>query len=149
MTTMTIPMAITASRPARAVFLRRRLALTLLLFLVFSIALLAGRTVLAAPDGSPASVAGRSQTSSEAAAASASAGDGAVAASQQVAGSPTAVDAGMARSGGLYLVQPGDTLASIAAELAPEGQQQRFVEQLIVLNGDAPLVAGERLVLPA
>jgi hypothetical protein len=134
MTTMMIPLVRSAPRPARAIFLRRRLALILLLTLVFTIALLAGRTVLAAPDGSPASVAGRSQTSSEAATASLSVDDAAT---------------GTARSGGLYLVHDGDTLASIAAELAPEGQRQRFVERLIALNGDAPLVAGERLVLPA
>jgi hypothetical protein len=133
-TTMTIPLARSASCPPRAVFLRRRLATTLVLSLVFMIALLAGRTVLAAPDGSPASVAGRSQTSSEAAVLGSSADD---------------VGAGTARSGGLYLVHQGDTLASIADDLAPEGQGRRFVEQLIALNGDAPLVAGERLVLPA
>ena len=142
MTTMTIPLLTGTPRPAHTTFLRRRLAVTTVLFLLFSIALLAGRTVLAAPDGSPASVAGRSQTSSEASPIAV-----ADVAGGEASGAPSS--AGLARAGGLYLVRSGDTVASIAAELAPEGGRQRFVEQLIALNGDGPLVAGERLVLPA
>jgi Tfp pilus assembly protein FimV len=147
MTTMSIPL-VSAPRAPRSVALRRRLALTTLAFLLFTIALLAGRTVLAAPDGSPASVAGRSQTSSEPADA-ALVPLGAQAALAGELPSATGQPEPLARAGGLYLVQEGDTLASIAAELAPEGLRQRFVADLIALNGDAPLVAGERLVLPA
>ena len=143
MTTMTIPLLTGTPRPAHTTFLRRRLAVTTVLFLLFSIALLAGRTVLAAPDGSPASVAGRSQTSSAESASLVGADAGA----GEVPGTPSS--AGMARAGGLYLVHPGDTLVSIAAELAPEGARQQFVEQLIALNGNVTPAAGERLVLPA
>jgi len=46
-----------------------------------------------------------------------------------------------------YLVQPGDTLWSIARELAPGADVRLVVDRLVDLNGKAPLQVGQRLVL--
>jgi nucleoid-associated protein YgaU len=47
-----------------------------------------------------------------------------------------------------YLVQPGDTLWSIARKLQPEGDVRALVHQLVDANGGADLDVGQRLVLP-
>ena len=47
-----------------------------------------------------------------------------------------------------YLVQPGDTLWSIARRLQPEGDVRALVHQLVAANGGAELHVGQRLVLP-
>ena len=52
-----------------------------------------------------------------------------------------------ARAGG-YLVQPGDTLWSIARRLQPEGDVRALVHQLVDANGGADLRIGQRVVLP-
>jgi hypothetical protein len=46
-------------------------------------------------------------------------------------------------------VQPGDTLWSIARELAPAGDIRAEVDRLQDLNGTAALQAGQRLRLTA
>jgi hypothetical protein len=46
------------------------------------------------------------------------------------------------------VVQPGDTLWSIAARIAPERDVRITVEQLVALNGSSPIVPGQELVLP-
>lgn len=48
----------------------------------------------------------------------------------------------------VHVVQPGDTLWSIARELEPEGDVRLVVDRLADLNGGAPLVVGQRLALP-
>lgn len=48
----------------------------------------------------------------------------------------------------VHIVQPGDTLWSIARELEPEGDVRLVVDRLAALNGGAPLVVGQRLALP-
>lgn len=47
----------------------------------------------------------------------------------------------------LYIVQPGDTLWSIAAGIAPGADPRPTVDRLARRNGGASLEAGQRLVL--
>jgi hypothetical protein len=47
-----------------------------------------------------------------------------------------------------WIVQPGDTLWSIAAVLAPEADPRATVDRLVDANGDEPLEVGQHLVLP-
>ena len=46
------------------------------------------------------------------------------------------------------VVQPGDTLWSIAAAVAPDADVRITVDQLVALNGASPIVPGQELVLP-
>ena len=70
-------------------------------------------------------------------------------------GALSATPEGAARSAGadpaasaeVYVVQPGDTLWSIAAEMAPDADPRAVVDELIHLNGSASLQIGQRLVL--
>jgi Tfp pilus assembly protein FimV len=48
----------------------------------------------------------------------------------------------------VYVVQPGDTLWSIASSLT-DGDIRSFVDELIALNGAASVDVGQQLVLPA
>jgi Tfp pilus assembly protein FimV len=50
-------------------------------------------------------------------------------------------------SGGEYVVQPGDTLWSIAARLAPDDDPRAVVDALRAANGGADLQVGDRLDL--
>ena len=47
-----------------------------------------------------------------------------------------------------YVVQPGDTLWSIARRLQPEGDVRPLVDQLVDLNGGTDLGVGQRLSIP-
>lgn len=64
------------------------------------------------------------------------------------AGGGTPSPAAGTTSGQVHVVQPGETLWSIARQLDPSGDVRLTVDQLAELNGSAPLVAGQRLVLP-
>lgn len=81
----------------------------------------------------------------------ASRGDGAAPVS---AVTPTHIVNGIDVSGafvyddGAYIVQPGDTLWSIASSLT-DGGIRDYVAELISLNGGASIDVGQRLVLPA
>jgi hypothetical protein len=56
---------------------------------------------------------------------------------------------GVTQSTGDYLVQPGDTLWSVAAGLTPAGSDVRAtVDRLAELNGGPVLTVGQRLALP-
>jgi hypothetical protein len=46
-----------------------------------------------------------------------------------------------------YVVEPGDTLWSIARQLQPNGDVSGLVRSLARVNGGADLVVGQRLVL--
>lgn len=46
------------------------------------------------------------------------------------------------------VVQPGDTLWSIAATVAPDVDVRVTVDRLVALNGTSPIVVGQELVLP-
>ena len=56
---------------------------------------------------------------------------------------------GVTQATGGHLVQPGDTLWSVAAAIAPAGSDVRStVDELAELNGGSSLTVGRRLVLP-
>lgn len=50
-------------------------------------------------------------------------------------------------AGEVYVVQPGDTIWTIAAELSPDGDVRPVVDRLQAVNGGAELDVGDRLVL--
>jgi LysM repeat protein len=62
---------------------------------------------------------------------------------------PAALDASRASplAGSIYVVQPGDTLWSIARKRQPTGDVRAEVDRLADLNGTAALQAGQRLRL--
>lgn len=62
-------------------------------------------------------------------------------------GSPSA--AAGATSPATVVVQPGDTLWSIAAAAAPGTDVRVTVDRIAELNGRGPLVVGQRLTLPS
>lgn len=47
------------------------------------------------------------------------------------------------------VVQPGDTLWSIAGAAAPDTDVRITVDRLVALNGSSPIVVGQELELPA
>jgi hypothetical protein len=57
---------------------------------------------------------------------------------------PAPVPAG----GETLLVQPGETLWTIARDLQPSGDVRPLVDEMVALNGGAMLEAGQNLVLP-
>ncbi|MEY2995978.1 MAG: hypothetical protein RLZ86_194 [Actinomycetota bacterium] len=84
----------------------------------------------------------------------ASRGDGAAPVSAVTPGSPTAgqisgvdVSGAYVISEGVYVVQPGDTMWSIASSLT-SGSIRGYVADLVALNGGASLDVGQILVLP-
>jgi hypothetical protein len=114
---------------ARARYRRRRLvALVAATLLVAAATSLANAAVAGiAGDGSSAPVAGASSPGSAAASGAAD---------------PAAV------APRVHVVQPGDTLWSVAAATAPDLDVRVAVDRLVELNGRAPLVVGQRLLLP-
>ena len=65
-------------------------------------------------------------------------------------------DAGQARpagdvavGGAVVIVQPGDTLWSLAREVQPDGDVRPLVAQLSRAHGGSSLRAGKRIVVPA
>ncbi|HET7489066.1 MAG TPA: LysM domain-containing protein [Acidimicrobiales bacterium] len=106
------------ARPSAAVFRRRRAAVCLVVAVLLGVLVAVGM-----PGEAPLSLSGRAPAAAEPA--------GAL---------PIA-----ARS---YVVQPGDTLWSIARSLQPHGDVRPLVQRLAADRGGAPLRAGERLVLP-
>lgn len=79
----------------------------------------------------------------------ASRGDGAAPVSAVTPGAAIGVDVSGAFvvSEGVYVVQPGDTLWSIASSLT-DGSIRSYVADLIELNGGASIDVGQLLVLP-
>jgi len=61
-------------------------------------------------------------------------------------GAPSA--AAGASSAATYVVQPGDTLWAIAAAVEPDVDVRITVDRIAELNGGAPLLAGQQLLLP-
>ena len=116
--------------PARlaqqAIYRRRRLAVVVLAVVVLAAALLlASAAVARIAGGVPSSAAGAPSLTSAAAPSAA-----------EVAAPTTAV------------VQPGDTLWSIAAATAPDVDVRITVDRLIALNGSSPIAVGQELDLP-
>ena len=55
---------------------------------------------------------------------------------------------GIERRPAVHIVQPGETLWSVARSLRPSGDVRGLVRQLEKLNGGSSLAVGQRLVLP-
>jgi hypothetical protein len=69
------------------------------------------------------------------------------------AGAPSPTSAAATSAAGVaapatVVVQPGDTLWTIAAAAAPGTDVRITVDQLVALNGAAPIVVGQELALP-
>lgn len=47
-----------------------------------------------------------------------------------------------------YVVQPGDTMWSIASRHAGDGSHTRYVDALVELNGGTRITAGQQILLP-
>lgn len=47
-----------------------------------------------------------------------------------------------------HVVAPGETMWSVANEIAPAGEAAAYVERLVEVNGTATVTAGQVLVLP-
>jgi Tfp pilus assembly protein FimV len=60
-----------------------------------------------------------------------------------------AFDSAPAASGQVHVVEPGDTLWSIAGQVAPGIDRRVAVDDLLALNGEGPLRIGQQLQLPA
>jgi len=60
-----------------------------------------------------------------------------------------AMDGVPAASGAVHVVAPGDTMWSLAGDLAPGLDRRVAVDDLLALNGEAPLRVGQDLRLPA
>ena len=114
------------------VFRRRRLLALVLstLLVVGLVASLDYLTSLSGPGGTPAPLDARPAASS--------ASD---------AGANGAGAAGVVAEGEAYVVQPGDTFWSIAAEVAPGEDPRPVVDRLQEANGGGALRAGDRLVI--
>lgn len=106
-------------RPTAAQFRRRRAVASL-----SAVVLLGAGVVLGVPGGVPLTPSGRAPA----------------------AGAVPANAVAVAESS--YVVRPGDTLWHIARALQPEGDVRPLVQRLAAARGGAPLLAGERLVLP-
>jgi nucleoid-associated protein YgaU len=50
-------------------------------------------------------------------------------------------------AGGVYVVQPGDTLWSIARRLQPDGDIRATVDRLAEIHGSAAVAVGDRIAL--
>ena len=48
-----------------------------------------------------------------------------------------------------HVVQPGESMWSVATEVAPAGEAAAYVERLVEVNGSASVAPGQVLVLPA
>ena len=69
------------------------------------------------------------------------------------AGDPTPTSAAASSAAGVaapatVVVQPGDTLWTIAEAVAPDTDVRVTVDQLVAINGSSPLVVGQELELP-
>jgi hypothetical protein len=109
----------------QAVYRRRRLVVAMVAAGATIVLLLAAAAVAGTAGGDPSPAAGALSPTSAAAASAAG-----------VAAPSTVV------------VQPGDTLWTIAAAVAPDADVRITVDQLQALNGRTPIVVGQELELP-
>ena len=65
-----------------------------------------------------------------------------------VQASPAAAPGEVPASGATHVVEPGDTMWSVATEVAPAGEAAAYVERLVELNGTSVVQPGDVLALP-
>ena len=75
-------------------------------------------------------------------------GNGAFSSLSSPASGGEATSAPHAGQGETLMVQPGDTLWSIAQTLQPNSDPRPIVDELVRLNGNEPLQVGEHIFLP-
>lgn len=123
----------------RSVYVRRRIAAGVLLITIAAAACLGVRAMASRGDGAASlpTVTPRGSTVLFAA----------VDPVTGIAESAT-LSAAVARGAEIYVVQPGDTLWSIASSLTT-GSIRSYVDALIEVNGSPSIEVGQRLVLPA
>jgi nucleoid-associated protein YgaU len=109
-------------RSSAAVYARRRLVAGILLVLVLAATAVAVGRLVAALGDVPASVSEHRPTPA-------------------VVGSPANGDTEV------YVVEPGDTLWSIARKLRPDGDVRSLIRHLAKVNGGTELAVGARLVV--
>ena len=125
--------------PAHAVYMRRRLVVALVaLGLIIGIGVSA-RAVLADRGGVPASSPAIRSASTEAASASAAA----VSSAEAAVAAPAAVASGIQ-----YIIQPGDTLWSLAERFHATKGITSYVDALVDANGGATIQPGQLITLP-
>ncbi|HEX2851331.1 MAG TPA: LysM peptidoglycan-binding domain-containing protein [Acidimicrobiales bacterium] len=130
-------------RPAPQVYRRRRLAAVAMVGVV----VLAGVLVVRALGVAPLSGAGR-HAPVAVVAAPATGSETTAPAAAGAAGPAVHLDAQPVAETS-YVVQPGDTLWTIARRLQPDGDVRPVVDRLAAQLHGHPLDAGQRLVLPA
>lgn len=142
-------------RPHHSVYVRRRLAVGLVIVGMLTVLGLASRSVLADRGGVPASTPTVRPATVLPASLIAAAAPPAVVATDPAAGAATASPAlhvgtppPAAAGGTLYLVQPGDTLWSLAQLFHGMQSVSSYVDSLVERNGGATLRAGQVLTLP-
>ena len=74
-------------------------------------------------------------------------GFGASSASDTVGAGVPAASVSGGDAGTVHVVQPGDTVWSIARRLQPDGDVRGLVDRIVARNGGATVTAGQRLVL--
>lgn len=116
-------------REAHEVYVRRRLVVAIVAFMIAAAACLGVRVVASRGDAT-ASI--PTVTPLSAGVSTASGIDPAV----------------YGQGNGFYVVRPGDTLWSIASSLT-DGSISSFVNELVELNGGSSIDVGQRLVVPA
>jgi LysM repeat protein len=119
-------------RPAHSVYMRRRLAVALLLAAAVVVLGLSANTVLANRGGVPAST-------STVRPANVAVAPGA---------SPVAMPAAVGSTAVTYIVQPGDSIWQLAAQFHGTHGFNNYVDSLIAANGGTVLQPGQILVLP-
>ena len=132
------------SRPAHSVYVRRRLLVGLLLLALVALVGIGASTVLADRGGVPASTLAIRPATSPAAAA----GTAMPAAAQPVAAAPVVPAPGAASTVLSYVVQPGDTMWSLAQRFHGGHSMTSYVDAMVKANGGATLRAGQTLILP-
>ncbi len=125
------------SRPTHSVYVRRRLVVAMLVVVFIALVGVGVSTVLADRGGVPASIPAIRPASSPVAAGVASAVPAAM---------PVAIPSAAAAVA--YIVQPGDTLWSLAQRFRGGHAMSHYVDALVHANGGATVRSGQVLRLP-
>ena len=131
----TITVRLGNERPDHAVYVRRRLVVGLIIVGLCAVIGVSARTVLADRGGVPASIPTIRLATSEQALA-------------PQAEPPTPAAPGVAAPAHLYIVQPGDTLWSLAELFHGSLSVSGYVDALVAANKGASLQLGQLLTLP-